>query len=125
MKQFTIQVPNGPGAIAKVTETLAKGAVNIKAISSEIRAQYGLIRVVTSDEASTRNMLQKARFRFDESEILVLSLIDRPGELSKYARKIADAGINVESIYILDSANGKTNIAIKVDNLKKARQVAG
>lgn len=127
MKQFSVKVPNQPGSLAKVADALAHSVVNIKAIASERRDGYGLIHVVTQDENSTREALQKERLSFDESELLVLSLIDRPGELAKYTKKMSEAGINVDNIYILGGNTGKTEVAMRVDDLgrtdKAIRQI--
>ncbi|MBN3037354.1 MAG: ACT domain-containing protein [Candidatus Diapherotrites archaeon] len=123
MKQFSISVQNKPGSLAGITETMAKASVNIKAIASERRDHSGLVHVVTNDERTTRDAISKAGLECNEVEILVLHLIDRAGELSKVARKLADANINVDNIYILGSANGKTDVALAVDNMTKARSL--
>jgi len=128
MKQFSVKVVNQPGEIAKVADALAHCAVNIRAIASERREGYSLIHVVTQDESSTREALQK-KFSFNESELLVLRLIDRPGELAKYTKKISEAGINVNNIYILGGYTGKTEVAMGIDDLKETdkaiRQICG
>lgn len=122
MKQFSVEVPDNVGSLAKVTEALARGAVNIQALASERRNGQGLIHVVTNDERSTREILEKEYFNFNECDILVLSLMDRPGELSKYARKLSDAGVNVDNVYILSTKNGKTEVALNVNDSIKAKK---
>lgn len=123
MKQFSIEISNRVGELAKVTELMAEHAINIVAISSEILASKPMIRVVTEDQASTRKALEKSGRDFTEQDILVIKLIDRPGELSKMARRLAREGINVESIYIFGKARGMTEVALAVDDHKKARTV--
>lgn len=123
MKQFSIEIKNRVGELAKVTELMAEHAINIVAISSEILASRPMIRVVTEDQASTRKALEKSGRDFTEQDILVIKLIDRPGELSKMARRLAREGINVESIYIFGKARGMTEVALAVDDHKKARTV--
>ena len=122
MKQFEISVNNRPGEIAKVTDILASNGINIMAIASE-RCENPIIRVVTDDELSTRNALTKANMKFREHELTVLELMDRPGELSKMAKKLAKAGINVESIHILSKGTSTTSVALVTDNHKKTSEV--
>src|SRR3989304_2143554 len=62
-----------------------------------------------------------AGFCVDRNETLDVELMDRPGELAKTARRLARAGINVESIYILGSKDGRTQIAMTVSDLERAR----
>ncbi len=114
-------VADKPGELARVTEALAGAAVNIRAIASESKHDNSFLRVVTSDVQTTEKALSTAGLKYELNDILDLELLDRPGELSKVARRLSRAGINVNSIYILGSKNGRTEIALTVDNLERAR----
>lgn len=122
MKEFKIFVEHKPGELAKVTEALASRAVNIKAIASEADGKKASLRVVTNDITTTIKALNESGTQFEQNDILMLTLIDRPGELSKIAKKLGKAKINIESIYILGQKDGKTDIALVVDNMKKAQE---
>ncbi len=102
---------------------MAANAVNIKAITSEIGNTPPFYRVVTNDVNTTRKALETSGLAYDENEILAAELIDRPGELAKVARRLTRGNVNVTSIYILGSTNGKTQIAMTVDNLPRAKQL--
>ncbi|MEM2869667.1 MAG: ACT domain-containing protein [Thermoplasmata archaeon] len=126
MKQFSIQVRDRVGELARVTEIMANHGINIIAISSEgAGSKRPVIRIVTEDQASTRKALERAGREFTEEEILVVKLLDRPGELAKIARRLARKAINVNSIYIFGKSDGKTEIALAVDKLDEAREVLG
>ena len=122
MKQFEISVNNRPGEIAKVTDILASNGINIMAIASE-RCEKPIIRIVTDDDQSTRSALSKANMKFKEHEMTVLELTDRPGELSKIAKKLAKSGINVESIHILGKGSKTTSVALVTDNHEKTSEI--
>ena len=122
MRQFEILINDRPGELAKVTDALAMNGINIMAIASE-RCENPIIRIVTDDEQSTRAALKKANMKFRENELMVIELQDRPGELSKMAKKLAKAGVNVESIHILGKGTSTTSIALVVDNYKKASEI--
>ena len=121
MKEFKVFVADKPGELARVTEALANAAVNIQAIASESKHESTYLRVVTSDVQTTEKALSNSGLKYELSDILSLELIDRPGELAKVARRLARAGINVHSIYILGSKNGRTEIALVVDNIERAK----
>ncbi len=125
MKEFKIFVQNKTGELARVTEALATHAVNIKAIASEGGTNKSFLRIVTSDVSTTERSLKNAGLPYELNEILDVDLIDRPGELAKIARRLARLGINVESIYILGTKDGKTQIAMVVSDLKRAREAIG
>ena len=47
----------------------------------------------------------------------------KPGELAKVAKKLGKAKINIESIYILGQKEGRTELALVVDDMKKASEL--
>lgn len=123
MKQVLIEIKNEIGVIAKVCEILGRSGVNIISISTETKDDYGLIRLVTEDPETSRNALKRKGFKVEISEILVLKVKDKPGELGKLARRLADSKINIESIYLLSREGGETQIAMCVNDYGKARKV--
>jgi hypothetical protein len=123
MKQFDIFIRDRPGELAKVAEALAARAINIKAIASERANERPFVRIVTNDEQSTRAALEDGRLQYQETEIMTISLLDRPGELAKVAKKLGKAGININSIYILERERGITTLAVSVDDISRAKTV--
>lgn len=121
MREFKVFVLDKVGELARVTEALAGKAVNIRAIASEAGGAESFLRVVTEDVTTTKKALDHAGLKYEQSEILAVTLLDRPGELAKIARRLARAGVNVESIYILGFRNGETEIAMVVSDLPRAR----
>jgi len=125
MKEFKIFVHNKTGELARVTEALAAKAVNIRALASEGGSEKSFLRIVTGDVSTTEKALKNAGLGFELTEILDVELMDRPGELAKIARRLARQGVNVESIYILGTKNGKTHIAMTVSDLPRAKAAIG
>lgn len=121
MKEFRVFVADRPGELARVTEALSAAAVNIRAIASESKKDASFLRIVTGDVATTEKALTNAGMKYELNEILNLELLDRPGELAKVSRRLARAAIDVHSIYILGSKNGRTEIALVVDDMEKAK----
>jgi len=125
VKEFKVFVEDKPGELARVTEALANNAVNIRAIASEGKNENSFLRVVTSDIATTEKALRYAGIKYEVADILAIELMDRPGELAKIARRLARAGVNVNSIYILGSKNGKTEVAMVVSDTQRAKSAIG
>lgn len=122
MKQFEISVSNRPGELAKVADILGSSGINIMAIASE-RCENPIIRIVTNDEQSTRTALTRANMKFKENEALVVELPDRPGELAKMTKRLAAAGINIDSIHLLTKGATSTSVALVVSDNRKAKEV--
>jgi hypothetical protein len=122
-KQFNVYVQNKPGEVARLAEALAKNAVNIRGISTDLGGECPMIHVITDDEASARRVLGSNGMEFEEKEVLIISMSDKPGELAKLTRKLARAGINVDSLYILASKTNDVQVAIGVDQRDKAQEM--
>ncbi|MEM3399347.1 MAG: ACT domain-containing protein [Candidatus Micrarchaeia archaeon] len=125
MRQFTIIVENRVGALADVCELLGRSGVNIKGISAQGQGDAGVIRLITEDEATTRKILQQGGFNVVEGDVLVVKMLDKPGELGKVARKLAKENINIECVYLLERKGNEVELVIKPDNIKKAMKVLG
>ncbi len=123
MKQFSIEIKNRVGELARVAEIMAESAINIVAIASESAGARPMIHIVTADHDSARKALAKSGRDFKEQDILVIRVLDRPGELAKVARRLAREAVNVESIYIFGKVRGHTEFALAVDDLAKAKKI--
>lgn len=122
MKEFDVFVQDKPGELAKVCELLGNNGVNIRGIASERNNAKPLIRIVTDDEATAKSALGRSGIGYDLKDVISVRLTDKPGELGKIARKLARAMVNVDSIYILGKDGGQTEMALTVDNKKKAEE---
>ena len=123
-KEFRISLPNKPGRLARVAEDLGRQGVNILAIAA-IGAANPVIALVVDQEDKTREALKKLRLRFQELELLTVDVPHHPGELGIFAKKMGDAKINIDSIYLLEESGGKVKVALTVSDLKKAKQKLG
>jgi hypothetical protein len=54
----------------------------------------------------------------DERDVLVIDLEDRPGSLGEVARRLADAGVNVDLMYATWPG---IRVVIGADDLERAR----
>jgi hypothetical protein len=73
---------------------------------------------LVEDAAAARRVLEESGMEVSgEREVLVLDIEDRPGALGDTARKIANAGVNVELAYL---ATG-TRLVLGADDLEQAK----
>lgn len=119
MEEFTIFVKNQPGQLARITDALSRNGVNIESLVTEGTREDGTIKVVTSDANTTKRALEQARISFQTKEVLVVKILNRPGELTKVTKKMGAANVNVESIYLL----GDEKFAVRANDMKKLREV--
>jgi hypothetical protein len=114
MKEITIRGKNEVGILAAIAESLGNIGVNIEAISAHESNNQAILRLVTSDVATTKKALARLpNITVSDSDILVVKLHNKPGELGKLTRKLADQGVNLESVYIVSRSLDFTEVAVK------------
>ncbi len=119
--EFTVMLEDRPGTLADLGEALGGAGVNIRSLAGFAVEGKGHLKLVTDNDDATRSALADAGFSYTDREILEVSLDDRPGEIGRFARKMADAGINIDSGFLLGSEGGKAQVAIGVDKLEEAK----
>lgn len=120
MKELTIIAPNKPGVIAQISELLGSNRVNIESLSSEAAGDTGVLHVITRDYRKAKKLVEGVGFKSIDSDVIVVHLPDRPGELAKISSQLAENGLNIENVYMLSKERSKTLMALKVDNFKRA-----
>ena len=123
MRQFEITAENRVGRLAEVCELISNVGVNIRAVSTEDKENAGVIKLITDDENLTRSILSNSGLEFKEFEIVSAKLRDRPGELAKLAKALANLDIDIQSVFLLEREKGAVEFAFKVSDLKKAKEI--
>ncbi|MCU0853142.1 MAG: hypothetical protein MUC90_07840 [Thermoplasmata archaeon] len=123
MKQFNVFVEDKVGELARVTEALAQNAVNIRGIATDKLGPKPAVKVITDDEYSTRKALSRVGFEFEEAEVAVVDLIDRPGEIAKIAKRAGKEGLNISSVFLIGKKDTPAALALVTDDPKKAKRL--
>ena len=116
MKEITVVVDNRIGTLANIAEALGGAGVNIEAVSAYGQGINAVFRFVTKDPTSAKRVLDKVPGIRETaiSDILVIKMANRPGELGKITRKLSNRKVDLESVYILGKiSNDFTEVAIK------------
>jgi hypothetical protein len=123
MNAFLIDLENKPGALAKLAEALGAQGVNITGVSGASCGDSGRVAVTTADDSSARTVFQTLKTPFKEYEAVEVSLAHSPGSLGKAARRLADAGVNIEAILPTGMSGNNINLAFVTNNAAKAREI--
>jgi len=129
MKEVTIVARNEVGALAAVAEALGGVGVNIEAVSAYGKDNEAIFRIITNDAQTVLKTMAKVPNikRVVDSDVIVVKLINRPGELGKMTRKLANRGVSLESLYIVSRKHDFTEVAIKPEDkdFELAKEVLG
>jgi hypothetical protein len=109
-----------PGVAASIGEALGQAGVDVEGLFGSGR--LGEIHVLVGDATTARRAIEEAGLRVsDEREALVVAAQDRPGELGRIARRIADAGVNI--IYLYVASNNR--LVFVAEDVERARSAIG
>ena len=125
MKEFRITMGNRPGELARVASALSRQGVSIKALAASAGGNQVALHLVGHDVEATRSALEAANIQYQESEVLLLLLEDKAGEIARIASQLADAGVNLTAIYLAGRADDLVEVVVAVDDIKKAKKVLG
>ena len=117
MIEFQVELSDQPGQLAGVTEAIALGGANILGAAAIGKARPA-VALVVDDESATMKALDEYGASYSTNELLLYTLDHRPGALAEFTRKIADAGINLNSFYIMHMEESTAEIAFTVDNVE-------
>ena len=85
-KEFTVTIADKPGALGKCFLALAERGVNVLAFQSYVEAGESLARFVADDMATAKTVLGSLRMVFEETDVAVVRVTHRPGELGPRSR---------------------------------------
>jgi hypothetical protein len=123
-REFTVTIEDKPGALGKCFLALAERGVNILAFQSYVEERESLVRVVVDNPASAKAVLGSLRMIFEETEVAVIRLAHRPGELGRAASRLGQNQINIDYSYCgLEPGSTRALAVFGVDNLTKASTV--
>jgi len=120
LKDLTIIIKDSPGTLADMCDILEEAGVNIEGVCAVTYKAECPIHILVNDADVARSALESNWVEvLAERDALLVRIEDRPGFLGQQARQLAEAGINIEVVYLTTHKN----LAFIVDDLEKARNV--
>jgi hypothetical protein len=123
IKQYTVFLPNVPGALSKFVELFANAGVNIIGIASEIRDDSGVVRVAVDADRKVSHILTGAGFTTIETSMISLELHDKPGELMRLTRILGENNINITTVYGTSDTGNNGRLLLNVSDSERALEV--
>ena len=121
MRDLTIQLDNRPGALAEMGEALGRAGVSVEGGGVFVVDGRAVAHFLFEDGEAARRALEGAGIVVADRDVLVQRLKqDQPGQLGAIARRMADAGVNIEVMYS-DHAN---QLILVVDDPERGRSVS-
>jgi hypothetical protein len=122
MKDLAIALDNRPGALAEMGEALGKAGVSVEGGGAWVVDGNGIAHFLFEDGSAARKALEANGIEvLAEREVVVQRLKQAvPGQLGALARRMGDAGVNIEVMY----SDHDNRLILVVDDVEKAREVS-
>jgi hypothetical protein len=123
-KEFTVTIADKPGALGKCFLALAERGLNILAFESYVEDRESLVRFVADDPATAQTVLGGLHMIFEETDVAVVKLPHRPGELGRACARLGENRINIDYSYCgVEPGSNLVLLVFGVDSLTMASKV--
>ncbi|HLX20104.1 MAG TPA: ACT domain-containing protein [Gaiellaceae bacterium] len=98
---LAIEIKNEPGALARVAAAINDAGVNLAGATCIGTADQVELHILVPHAEAARHALAISHVGVSrEREVVVVEVEDRPGVLADLTRKVAQAGIDLDLVYV-------------------------
>jgi hypothetical protein len=97
--QYSVRVPGKPGVLARLTKLLAHQGIALRGMVAARSGAEATIHFLARRDTDLRGRLKDAGLLVQECEIIQFDMPNHHWELHKLARTLAEARINIISLY--------------------------
>jgi hypothetical protein len=98
---LVIDIENTPGALAEAAGAISDAGVNLAAATCLRPGERAELHILVPHAEAAKHLLAISHLAVTrEREVVVVEVEDRPGVLADLARKIAQAGVNIDLVYV-------------------------
>ena len=122
-RQCRAVVSDKVGRLAEVTDRIKEAGVNILALCAWVEEGRGHILVVGSDPEECCNALSKVVDKCEWDEVVCAKVANEVGALNTIAHKLAEADIQVNTIYASCAETEEAMVVLQTSNNAKAAEI--
>lgn len=123
IQQISVFVENKQGKLVETIKTIADNGINIRAMSIADTKDFGILRMITSDNAKTKEVLSDNTV-VNTTEVIAVKMADTPGALYKVMDILSGAGVNIEYLYAFTASDALgAYVVFRVDDVPHAQKL--
>ncbi len=121
LKQISILIENSPGRLYEITKALGDAGINLRALNLVDTGDFGKLRLLVSDIATTRQIMMKHHWPARVDEVVAVEIEDKPGYLANLLKPLKDSGLNVVHMYaFIGFSSQKAVMILRFNDIDKA-----
>ena len=123
IQQISVFVENKQGKLVETIKKMADNGINIRAMSIADTKDFGILRMITSDNAKTKEVLADDTV-VNTTEVIAVKMADRPGALYRVMEILSKEGINIEYMYAFTASDSLgAYVVFRVDDVPAAQKL--
>ena len=123
IQQISVFVENKQGKLVETIKKMADNGINIRAMSIAATKDFGILRMITSDNAKTKEVLSDNTV-VNTTEVIAVKMADVPGALYKVMDILSSAGVNIEYLYAFTASDALgAYVVFRVDDVPHAQKL--
>ena len=122
---LSFKLPNKVGQLSAVGDLVGAAGVNIEAILAVESGANAEFRVVTGKGAKAKKALSTLGAEISEEGVICVQVANKAGRLSKVAKKLADAAVNVNRAWGTSFKGKSSMLFLQTSDDKKALAALG
>ncbi len=123
IKQLSIFLENRQGSLNRILSVLSNQNVELQAASVADTNDYGILRLITSNQTKAAQLLSEAGFLVNQNEVMAVSIDNNIAAFAAAVAKFNDSGVALNYLYTF-SKDGKLVLVLRPADLEKAEDVA-
>jgi hypothetical protein len=121
VKVLNIIQEDHPGLLAEVTTLLEREGIAVADFAGQSVGNMAVISLGIDRDKEAFQLLNDAGYRVIASEHLLVRLQKQPGALARLSRRLAEQGINVRGMHIVNRDEKTAVVALETVDHEKAR----
>jgi hypothetical protein len=123
IKQISIFLENKSGRLAEVLNILGKNNIDLIAISISDTTDFGILRLIVNKPEEAEKVLQESGCTVNSTEVLAVSVEDKPGSLAEVLAVLARESIDIEYLYAVGKDTRGAVVIVRVNDLDRAIKI--
>lgn len=123
IQQISVFVENKQGKLVETVRKMAENGINIRAMAIADTQDFGILRMITSDNDKTKEVLSGDTV-VNTTEVIAVKMEDKPGALYSVMDILSKEGINIEYLYAFTASDALgAYVVFRVDDVARAQKL--
>lgn len=123
--EIAFSFPNEPGVLADAAFSLAEAGISVKGMLNYSKGSTTETFMVLSDgiDKAKKILTEKGVDSIGQGNIMAVTLEGEKGAIAQMAKKLSEAEVNIENMYVCEAERGPSRIYVSTNNDDKAVEV--